>query len=64
MANLDTRRMKELVKEALELIILGKSFEFNLLLTKLKGMRFSLYVESGVCCRKVGEKCPFTLRVE
>lgn len=61
MANLDTRKMEELVKEALELIILGKSFEFNLLLTKLKGMRFSLYVESGVCCRKVGEESVHSL---
>lgn len=26
-------------------------------------MKFSLYVESGVCCRKIGEKeCPFTLK--
>lgn len=37
-------------------IILGKSFEVNLLFKRLKGMRFTLYVESGVCGRKSGEK--------
>ena len=42
-------------------IILGKSFELNLLLTKLKGMRFSLCIESGICCRKVGEKSVHSL---
>lgn len=42
-------------------VIPGKSFEFALLLTKLKSMKFSFYVECGAYCQKVGENSVHSL---
>lgn len=42
-------------------VIPGKSSELTLVLTKLKSMRFSLYVESGACFQKIGENSVHSL---
>lgn len=63
MANLNTRKVTKLARRSREVmqVIPGKSLEFTLLLMKLKSMRCSFYVESGVCCQKVGENSVHSL---